>query len=151
MGQLIEFNSEKLIIGVLSSNPRRMPELLEAMVKLYGAVDYRSGNPGIGLWQAKGSYVRVERSTFYANGTAVRVEAHGSPTRCELLHCILAAEKDIKLLSVEGGGEVSKANTVEGIIGDAETDPQLTAPTPEWNGKGNAFNSRRFPKHGASY
>jgi hypothetical protein len=130
------------------SNPG--PARLQNCIAAY-AVDYRSGNPGIGLWQAKGSYVRVERSTFYANGTAVRVEADGSPTRCELLDCILAGEQDAKLLAVESGGEVSKTNTVEGIIGNAETDPQLTAPTPEWNGKSNAFNSRRFPNCGASF
>jgi hypothetical protein len=151
-------SANPVLIGCVSLRNKRNyrfwskpgPACLQNCVGAY-AVDYRSGNPGIGLWQAKGSYVQAEHSTFYANGTAVRVEADGNPTRCELSHCILAGEKDAKLFSVESGGEVSKTNTIEGIIGDAETAPQLTAPTPEWNGKDNAFNSRRFPNCGARF
>ena len=128
------------------------PARLQNCVSAY-AVDYRSGTPGIGLWQASGSYAQIENSTFYANGCAVRVEADGRLSRCELINCILAGDKDAKHLAVESGGEVAKTDTIEGTIGDAETDPQLIAPTPQWNGNGskNVFNSRRFPNVGASF
>ena len=98
------------------------------------AVDYRSGKPGIGLWQAAGGYVRAENSTFYTNACAVSVESDGSPTRYELSGCILVGAKDAKLLSVENGGRVSRADTIEGNIGDPETDTRLTAPQPQWKG-----------------
>jgi hypothetical protein len=114
-------------------------------------VDHRSGSPGTGLWQAAGSYVQAEHSTFYANGTAVCVEAGGRPSRCDLNHCLLAGEKDAILLSVEAGGEVSRTNSIEGTIGDADTDPQLKAPTPRWRGGDDAFNSCRFPQKGARF
>lgn len=127
------------------------PAVLQNCVSGY-AVDYRSGKPGIGLWQASGSNMQVERSTFYANGCAVQVEAGGGRSSiCKLTKCILAGAKDAKLVSVEGGAEVVRVDTVECTIGDAETDPQLKAPTANWSGDDDAFNSRRYPDRGASF
>jgi len=130
------------------SNPG--PAVLQNCVGAY-AIDYRSGRPGIGLWQAAGSNVRAENSTFYANGCAVQIEAGGRPTFCKLSKCILAGAEGSKFVAVESGGQVIRDDMIEGTIGDAEIDPLLKSPTADWAGGDDSFNSRRYPDRGASF
>ncbi|MCA9248051.1 MAG: hypothetical protein KDA42_13075 [Planctomycetales bacterium] len=95
--------------------------------------------------------MRVEQSTFYANGCAVRSEADDTPSHCKLSRCILAGESEARLIYAGRGGVVDTVETVEGTIGDPETDPQLLAPSSQWDKFDEAFNSRQFPRIGASF
>lgn len=126
------------------------PATLQNCVSAY-AIDHRSGKPGTGMWLAKGASVRASHTTFYANRHAIHLAAEGRPTFCELDHCLLAGDKDSLLIEAGNGGEVTMTSTSKGTIGDAETDPQLTSPTPDWPSGDSAFHSKRFPDRGVQH
>lgn len=42
MGEIHSFPPEKLIMGILTSRPHRLPELEKELVREYGPIDYRS-------------------------------------------------------------------------------------------------------------
>lgn len=128
---------------------------LESCVSIGNSRNYRiwstatltncfSGFAGTGLW-CNGGPLTVDHCTFHALKVAAVMTDDKATASVTLQDCLISASPATRKT---GHGEIVLGNTIVADGGDAKKDPAFVRPDANWDGLGDAMNSRTYPALG---
>jgi len=105
-----------------------------------------SGFAGTGLW-CNGGPITVDHCTFHALKIAAIMTDDHATAPVTLRDCLISASPPTRKTA---RGEIVLGNTTIADEGDPKKDPAYVHPDPNWDGLGDAMNSRTFPGYHAT-